>query len=60
MGKLKILPKTGDHESVNRLPSRGSRVTVDLLLIDVKSFNPPMDRMKNHVKLHSQWMKTHI
>jgi hypothetical protein len=53
MGKLKIFPKTGDLESVTRLPSRGSRVTVDLLLMDVKSFNPPIDRMKSHVKLLS-------
>jgi hypothetical protein len=60
MGKLKIFPKTGDLESVTRLPSRGSRVAVDLLLMDVKSFNPPIDRMKSHVKLLSQWMKTHI
>jgi hypothetical protein len=60
MGKLKIFPKTGDLESVTRLPSRGSRVTVDLLLMDVKSFNPPIDRMKSHVKLLSQWMKNHI
>ncbi len=45
MGSLKIFPKTGDLDSVTRLSSRGSRVTVDLLLMDVKSFNPPIDGM---------------
>jgi hypothetical protein len=56
MGSLKIFPKTGDLESVTRLSSRGSRVTGDLLLMDVKSLNPPIDGMRSHVKLLSQWM----
>jgi hypothetical protein len=35
-------------------------MTLDLLLMDVKSFNPPIDGMRSHLKLLSQWMKTHM
>ncbi len=56
MGSLKIFPKTGDLDSVTGLSSRGSRVTGDLLLMDVKSLNPPIDGMRSHVKLFPQLM----